>query len=397
MKVLQGLAGVLRWQVVAGLAAMAAACTTASAPGSEAATQASQTFHDLRTAGIYQVSAGGGTPQLLFEGFVGHSGEWSPEGERLAYVRHDRRTEQYSVRLYDAKAGQERELLSVDRNGYVQRIVWSPDGRRLAALLESQGTPERVKLVMLTPEADPPVAWEKDLSQYSWGPDVYSWSSDGRYFALLDSSAGRPEETVLLVLTSEGTTALELALGREYTRDSPIAWSPDSKRLAIVPTRTAQGYSRTSRLDVVTVDVESGEKKPIYTSDDMSGYFNATHLAWSHDGRSLAVSIFQESAESTNESRRVLLVPADGQGEARKVADGLLASSDPRVLSEDGRRLLLWQGDSAESGALSLLNMETGSSVPLGPVDAGIAWSPDGQRLAYLHQSRLYVASAQRG
>ena len=132
------------------------------------------------------------------------------------------------------------------------------------------------------------------------------------------------------------------------TGDFGAAWSSDGKRVAFLSL-----LSHSSGADVYVVDVQNGQVKRIHHFDER----NPTSPTWSPDGHVVMVAAFYKFSERYRESvYRLMAIPADG-GEARYVDEVPTRTSNI-----------------ADSG-----------------VDAGPVWSPDGRRLALVHDGLLQV------
>lgn len=156
--------------------------------------------------------------------------------------------------------------------------------------------------------------------------------------------------------------------GDEYVRSATL--SPSGARAAF-------GY----RGEIVTVPAEKGDARNLTQTTGA----NERHPAWSPDGRTLAW-VSDESGEN-----ELVLAPADGKGERRRIAPGgagfyeaLQWSPDSKKLSFLDNARALWWLD-IESGKTTRIAQE-----PLYGVFPTLhhAWSPDSKWLAYTLGSR---------
>ena len=142
------------------------------------------------------------------------------------------------------------------------RIAWSPDGRRIAALVG------RVATLYVFSVEDGAVEFE---TQAHAGVAIHiEWPPDGALLA-----TGRNDGLVKLWDTSDWTVSQallnegNLQIGGRYPINA-IAFSPDSRRLA------SSGYDRTVKL----CSVEDGTQLAVH-----DGFLNSTAaVAWSADG-----------------------------------------------------------------------------------------------------------------
>ena len=122
---------------------------------------------------IFVVHADGrGLKRLRF----GSSPSWSPNSQRIAFVRFD---DSAVVIMRADGRGTRRVSAPLDSGGSHARATWSPDGRQLA-----WATAERGRAVVRIATLSRPIALRKILL-----PDIGfgspDWSPDGRQFALV--------------------------------------------------------------------------------------------------------------------------------------------------------------------------------------------------------------------
>jgi tol-pal system beta propeller repeat protein tolB len=147
------------------------------------------------------------------------------------------------------------------------------------------------------------------------------------------------------------------------------AWSPDGKRLAYVSFETKKPV-------VYVHDLASGQRKAVAK---FKGSNSAP--AWSHDGRSLAVTLTRDGGS------QIYQVSADGGESARRLTQSSSIDTEP-VYSPDGKFLYF---TSDRGGAPQIYRMPSnggaasrvtfGSSYNVSP-----RISPDGQQMAYVTQ-----------
>ncbi len=179
---------------------------------------------------LYTMAPDGSSVAMVRDGFVNlhQSLEWSPDGKRLAYVRHDSES---AVWLYTVvvDGGAPRRLTST-----ASPASWSPDGKRLAfakadgdevALftIAADGT-DAQRVTTLTgwqlphAEPDPTRAWI----------GLMAWSPSGRH--VLYSCA-----LTVCVVDLESKRVVQAPLAPRYPEGvSLAAWAPDGARIALV-------------------------------------------------------------------------------------------------------------------------------------------------------------------
>jgi Tol biopolymer transport system component/serine/threonine protein kinase len=161
--------------------------------------------------------AGGEHVRLTSDDSQKEDPQFSPDGEKIAFVRHTANATQAELCLIPALGGGIVPLLSG-----AAYPAWSPDGSRLAFVLRKQGEPETVA----TSTAD-----GSDLRVIFKSDDVYpffgrlSWSLDGKALAVSRSRGGMNRE-IWMVPPQGGTATLLTKDPQGVVSDSPI-FTPD--------------------------------------------------------------------------------------------------------------------------------------------------------------------------
>jgi dipeptidyl aminopeptidase/acylaminoacyl peptidase len=192
----------------------------------------------------------------------------SPDGTRLAFS-------------YDQTGQWEIYLVPLDRSAPPRQVTtgpgakfnprWSPDGRRLAYVLDPDGS-ERLDIYLydLTTEG------HTNLTPDT--PDAiqpgYTWSPDGSQIAFASDRSGRFDT---YVMPATGGVA-RLVLSLPYS-DWEAHWSPDGRWLAVVARTYGQDFG------TFIVPTEGGELRPIA---DVSGLIHAKNPWWSPDSTHIA-------------------------------------------------------------------------------------------------------------
>jgi Tol biopolymer transport system component len=257
---------------------------------------------------------------------------WSPDGRRIAFVRHR----------------------STDRAGHV--YVISPLGGAETKLSDFG-----------VPVADDPIF--APLGQISW-------SADGRYIAAgrAIAESGSSEGSGIYLIPTQGGEPRLLTRANAPGNHRDPAFSPDGRRLAYLVCTNA---FRRAACEVVIIDLDgelrgAGPPRPLTSmAADMSG------LAWTRDGQGLVfgsgrapylVYLWRVATDAQRPPERVELA---GSGAGRPA----IATSRDRLVFE--RRII--DPDIYRVGAVGPPRATIVSSFP----DFNASFSPDGTRIVY--------------
>jgi WD40 repeat protein len=278
--------------------------------------------------------------------------------------------------------------------------VWSPDGSRIAAFAVSGSV---AHLIVMDADGSharviPAVALRLDDFDRSAGvnPLISSqlivWSPDG---VRLVAAVGVGQYALV---NGDGTN-LHILNGM-----LPV-WSPNGRWLAYYVSiggtqnesqQFASGLAYTIELlDTRTFQTRQLSHLPV---------LNAGALAWSPDGRALAVSAYQGGSVRSEPVDSVMLVPLDG-GEARMVGQWIDGQVQQIAWSPDSQRLAvvfarfnlsLQDGVQANSGSdVWVVNGDGTNGHEIGLSDGGQpSWSPDGKQLIYASQDDIVLVVA---
>jgi WD40 repeat protein len=275
------------------------------------------------------------------------SAAFSPDGKQLATIGDDGTTI-----IWDANTGEElRRLPGTTRPSDLyteQRMAYSPDGRLLATCDSNQ-----LKVYN-------PVSGELLMTLSGHEADVISvaFSRDGKYLA-----TGSVDTTVRIWEASSGKLIRDL---KGHTAEvGGLAFGPDGKLL----------FTSSEDGTLILWDIETGERLRELPN------FTVYKVSFNPDGTRVAAATFNglevwryapDSAEpiTLEESQAILTIPDGGSG----------------IFSPDGKWLAALSLSTAGGNAVKLWNAITGQELLTlaGHTDwlAGLAFSPDGKRLA---------------
>ncbi|NNE04121.1 MAG: Tol-Pal system beta propeller repeat protein TolB [Xanthomonadales bacterium] len=170
-----------------------------------------------------------GSPEPLL------SPNWSPDGQRLAYVSFEKGNSAIYVQQVSTGA---RELVSSGK-GINGAPAFSPDGRYLALTLSRTGNPEIHVRDMTTGAM-------RQLTNH-WAIDTEpAWSPDGKFIYYTSDRGGKPQ---IYRVAAEGGTATRITLQGEYNARASVA--PDGRSIAV-----AHGRGNEYRIGVWDLETE---------------------------------------------------------------------------------------------------------------------------------------------
>jgi Tol biopolymer transport system component/DNA-binding winged helix-turn-helix (wHTH) protein len=159
-----------------------------------------------------------------------YSVHWSPESQRLAYMRsHDADPiSQLSIETCDLKG--ENPTLVVAADPLLRSFYWLPEGRLIYARLDSLGSSDgNLWQVGIDNHAGTPAGKPQRITQWA-GSELSStsFSADGKRLVLLEST---DRAQVYLGELEAGGTRMKppRRLTNDEAFDKPNAWTPDSK------------------------------------------------------------------------------------------------------------------------------------------------------------------------
>ena len=258
---------------------------------------------------------------------------WSPDGRWLAFMSNrSGKRNVWRVGLDGTPAEQLTDVV-----GELGEFRWSPDGRRLAYLV-----------------TDPPA--EEELRQVQEKRDARVVGEAYRFARLyrldLDAAAGR---------VGQPLTQPHLQVGGHRgagLSGAAFEWSPDGSAIAFSHSPSPSGDDWV-RADVSVVDVATGRVRPLAATPAAEG-----GVAWSPDGRWIAVTVSDTPPTYALTFRVVLVSPADGT--ARPLADSF--DRRPAIVgwTRDARAVVISEARGTVA-RLSALPAGGGAAVDLSP------------------------------
>jgi Tol biopolymer transport system component/DNA-binding winged helix-turn-helix (wHTH) protein len=312
-------------------------------------------------------------PLTSFAGVESY-GAISPDGDKVAYTWNggSGRSEHLYVQLIDGS--EPLQLTREDRRDYSP--AWSPDGNRIAFLREIRdpGEPGMSEIRIISALGGTETRLGTAAVRVEIGHDFVSgldWSPDGKYLVFSDKeSSGEPEGIFLLSIeTGEKKRLSARPSGEAPFRDRKAAFSPDGQTVAFV-----RGALK-AKFQILLQKLEEGEAR-VLTTDEGQIY----DLDWIPDGSAIVYARgFWEERGLTRVSVK------DGRPSELTSGSGAVSVS----LSGDGRQLVFTQDTGSllniwrAPGPASKVGESPVKLMPSSRSDFFPEYSPDGSQIAF--------------
>jgi Tol biopolymer transport system component len=376
----------------------------------------------LRTEGerqsVYRIALVGGEPRKLVED--AQEADWSPDGQRLAFVRQQVSDAErvWTLRIADLRDGSDQELLAV-KDRYLSQPRFAPDGKSIAVI--------RAQIVSTNDQNDVlavEVATRKarSLTPRGYQLGCLAWSARGavlaRAVAVVGDLSGAPSRVFALDLESGKerslfwTTGLFPLAGRDVTsatcdvlgdrrlvfdsiqasanlsevdvgggaagqvrglsqgssRDRQPSYSPDGGRIVF-------SSNRSGNLDLWSLDRRTGALRQL--TDDPAQDWDP---GFTPDGRNLLWS------SDRSGHLEIWIASADGSGARQLTRDGVGAENP--TATPDGSWIVYASTNPERSGIWKIRADGSDSRMLAGGPYATGEVSPDGRYTAFLEPQR---------
>ncbi|HXV60149.1 MAG TPA: S9 family peptidase [Vicinamibacteria bacterium] len=297
----------------------------------------------------------------------------SPEGDWVAYVvrTSDLEDDRISGDLWMTSWDGRRTIQLTYTDESESRPRFSPDGRYLS-FLASRGTEEDAKSqVWLLDRAG---GEARKLTDYPGGVSDYAWSPEGGRLAIIASDPD-PDESAEKDATAKKKTPKPIVIDRyQFKQDR-------------------EGYLRRLRDHLYLYDVATA------TSDLLTpGDYDEGLPSWSPDGTSIAFSSKRQGDPDRNENWDIFLIEAKAGATPRQLTrfegvDNEPGWGSPAAFSPDGERIAYLMGSSVsytsyDMARLAVIPLAGGEPRLVTPeLDRPVSnptWSSDGKSLHFL-------------
>jgi len=301
---------------------------------------------------------------------IKHAGypAWSPDGESIAFILNDPRTGP-QVAVHSLQSRSTRVI--TEKQVSAERLSWSADSQNLLivrpndsggsdiSVLNTIGTggekiiatgswinrsasfsPNGQWVAYLSGERGSLDVWvvpsdggeprqvtsnTNPLDESRWAP---RWAPDGKWIAYVSSRSGERNNDDLWISSFEGDVHRQLTVG--ILVNSNPAWSPDGRWLAVVGnTETERWYGDDA--DIWRVDAHEGPTVRLTPAGGHSRKLEGAGITWTPGGEEILAIEFR------NGNQHIASIPGDGRVRTR--VTNLSGQMTDMAVSPDGKRL----------------------------------------------------------
>ena len=289
----------------------------------------------------------------------------SPNGKLVAYVIGDVSNQSLHIKQIDT--GADTELLARDE-GRFRGLVFAPDNKSLYYAQQEKN----VGHVLY----QKPIQGGEGKRLLVGADSAVTFSPDGKQLAFVRESQASGESS-LVIANADGTGERVLAarkLPKYYAVEGP-SWSPDGKLIATA----ANGADAKFHFQIVTVNVETGAETPV----SQQRWDWATKVAWLPNAKGI-VAVGRDGQEGIQNDQLWLLDYPSGQAH-KLLTDlntyrGLSLDQTGKMLAtvRSETRSSLWVIPPGDPSQARSITTDPGSQ----PGGDGLDWTPDG-RIVY--------------
>jgi dipeptidyl aminopeptidase/acylaminoacyl peptidase len=202
---------------------------------------------------------------------------WSPDGSRIAYVLDLDGGELYDILLYDLVTGEHQNLTPDTDDAIQPGVCWSPDSQWIAFASDRSGCFD----TYIKPASGGSARQVLGLPFPDW---EIRWSPDGRWLSVVAETEGQDYGTFIVPL--EGGETVQISEGDDPMCAKDARWSPDSQRIAF-------SSDLHDWFDIGIYEISTGQISWI-----TKGEGDWENPVWSPDGSRLACTFRKGSSTS---------------------------------------------------------------------------------------------------
>lgn len=333
---------------------------------------------------IWLMDSDGGNQRRMVHG---RSPAWAPDGHRVSYVCREGIDEIYDwgfsdLCLLDLRNGQETVVLehAMDWPG-VLSASWAPDGAWLVvARVSSEGDDytRDTQLFRMRPDGTEISA----IPNTEPGASEPAWSPDGATIVYTDSYGGRGGEGSGDLMSIRPDGAGKTRVTRIFGTESGAAWSPDGRRIAM----DSQGGWHPTTSGIWTINPDGTGAELVVRAGNGPSWRPGFATAAAPDAKRVRASGPRIAyVAATDAGFDLFTVRPDGSRIRRLTTTGRVVEP---AWSPDRSQIVFSDEAAPERvAALHVLDVRSGRITRVGGYfgtnHRGVAWSPDGLRLAY--------------
>ncbi len=265
-------------------------------------------INDRWESSLWTIGTDGSKNRFLVDG---GSVEWSPDGQRIAYIAKGEPTgSQIFVRWMDAE-GAVSQVTRVSESP--SDLQWSPDGKSIAFRME---VPFREKWDIPVPAAPKGAKWiepPRVVTRLDYRQDRVGFN-DGGY-------------NQVFVVSADGGTPRQLTTG-QWDHGAP-QWMPDGKTLVFTADRVEEAEHRWRQSDIYAIDVTNAQVTQLTRRNGPD-----QQPTPSPDGKLIAYTGY-DSTDATWIDSKLYVMNADGTN-ARELSGALDRSPQGIMWAPDG-------------------------------------------------------------
>ena len=326
-------------------------------------------------------------PLTTYPGFEG-GGSFSPDGSQVVFGWNGEKQDNFDI--YVKVVGQDPPLRRTTDPAMDASAAWSPDGRWIAFLRGLPQAGKKMGLYLISPLGgrERKLAETRVPSTYSLG-SCLAWSPDSRWLAVCDWAEDSPGRLSVFLLSVDSGERRRLTSPPEDSIIGDVlpAFSPDGRDIVF----SAGSMTNQSLWRVPVSGTASPERLPFGE--------NGGRAQLSRQGNRLAYTVWSLNMNIY----RLKLPVADGvTGTAVKFISSFRWDTEPKY-SPDGNRIAFV---SHRSGASEIWTCDSDGSNPvqltsLGALTGSPRWAPDGKSIVFHSDAEghfdVYVVDADGG